>query len=909
MQKLVAWIAAHPVLVVLLSVALSLAAAVPLVDFPSRSLRLQVNPSIASLLSPDDPQRQLQERLRKEFGDSEPIIVSVQLPDLFSAEAMRTIERLGKAYGGLPGVARVVSLATVPNVVADGEEIDLRSFTAQARTNPERIGTFAQRIAENPLYRSTLVSADGRKVAFALLTAGINERDFIETDYPARIRALTHEAAGEVPVWVTGAGVARALTASALLDAVRFTVPATFALMLVLLFLAFRNFLATLVAAMTVAMALLWTLSAAALLRVPFNLVTALVPALVTTLGLSYTIYLLSAYFSAQTREWLDDVPVRTRWVLNRAGLGLLLSGATTAAGFMALFVHGLPAIRGFAVLATLGSLFAVLLSLSFLPSTLTLLRCSRGMRAPPGEIWFANLARLLSSFARRRRFAIIAVSLALLPVAALLSTKIETGAEFIGSFAEEEPVRRDFEAVNADFGGANPLTVFIDTRVDDALAAPLLASQVDAFVQWLRQQPEVGAAVSYVDHLKLIHRSFSGDDPGAERIPEDPAAIKQLLVLGGNDALRRVLDPRLRSTIIEVRLRVDGSRPIAALVQRIDARLRSLPPALDAVVTGNSVLATRTVDKIASGQALSLSIASAVIWLLLSLMFLSLRAGFMALLPTLVPVAIYFGTLGAFGIPLSPTTALIACIVIGIAVDDTIQFLARFNADARAGADEAPAVASALGTVLRPVTLSTAALCMGFLVFAGSSLTTQAQFGLLSAFTLFLSWLTNITLTPALGSQLRIVTLWDSLRLDLGESPQDTIPVLSGLSLREARTFALMSRLEKHPAGRRLIRHGDDAHDVYVVVDGTLEVWVERGDERKSLATLGRGAVIGEAGYFGQRRTANVDTLEPVRLLRFDAEDLERLRLRYPKTAALILRNLNRVQAERLARLTSMIV
>ncbi|MFT4047314.1 MAG: hypothetical protein QM661_11545 [Solimonas sp.] len=65
---------------------------------------------------------------------------------------------------------------------------------------------------------------------------------------------------------------------------------------------------------------------------------------------------------------------------------------------------------------------------------------------------------------------------------------------------------------------------------------------------------------------------------------------------------------------------------------------------------------------------------------------------------------------------------------------------------------------------------------------------------------------------------------------------------------------------------------------------------------------------MIGEAGYFGQRRTANVDTLTPVRVLRFDSQDLERLRLRYPRVAALVLRNLNRIQAERLARATAML-
>ena len=75
-----------------------------------------------------------------------------------------------------------------------------------------------------------------------------------------------------------------------------------------------------------------------------------------------------------------------------------------------------------------------------------------------------------------------------------------------------------------------------------------------------------------------------------------------------------------------------------------------------------------------------------------------------------------------------------------------------------------------------------------------------------------------------------------------------------------------------------------------------------------KALAAMARGAVMGEAGYFGQRRTANVDALTPVRLLRFDSQDLERLRQRYPRIAAVIYRNLNRIQAERLARATAMI-
>ena len=59
---------------------------------------------------------------------------------------------------------------------------------------------------------------------------------------------------------------------------------------------------------------------------------------------------------------------------------------------------------------------------------------------------------------------------------------------------------------------------------------------------------------------------------------------------------------------------------------------------------------------------------------------------------------------------------------------------------------------------------------------------------------------------------------------------------------------------------------------------------------------------MLGEAGYFGQKRTANVDTLTRVRLLRFDDADRERITRRYPAIAARVFLNLNKIQAERMA-------
>jgi CRP-like cAMP-binding protein len=150
----------------------------------------------------------------------------------------------------------------------------------------------------------------------------------------------------------------------------------------------------------------------------------------------------------------------------------------------------------------------------------------------------------------------------------------------------------------------------------------------------------------------------------------------------------------------------------------------------------------------------------------------------------------------------------------------------------------------------------------------------------------------------------MRVVTLWDLLRLDLGPAPQNTIPLFEDLSLRQARIFALMSGVRKYAESDRIINEGEQATDeVFVVIEGELKATIDRDGQEKELSRMARGSVVGEGGAFGRVRSASVTALSEARLLRFTADDLEILRRRYPRIAAIVYRNLNRVQSERMAR------
>lgn len=902
MERILAWLVAHPRRVILATALISLAAALSLFDLETGRLRLQIDPSLERLLPDDDEGQAVFQRLQAAFGDSDRLLLAVKLPSVLSAEGLASIERATSALLAVPGVDDVLSLATAPNLLADAQSLDVSTFSRLAVEQPETIPGMAAQIESNPLYAGSLLTDDDRLAAFVISLEGVDAETFRRTDMAAVLRAAAR-VEGVEAVWLTGAVVIQAATTDALLHTLGFTLPAIFILIVLMLAAAFRCLRATLVATMTICISLLWTLALMVGFQLPLNLVTSIVPPLILTLALSYAVHVLAEFFSPNPA----DDRGRLLRVLRRASLPLLLCGATTAAGFLALGLSPLPAVRQFAGLASAGVVIAILLMLTFLPVMLEIAGCAAHGPLPGTAMW-TRLAERLARFDVRYRSIIIGLSVVAMVVAGLFATRIRSGADYIGNFSPESEVRADFETLNTAFNGATMVSILIETYVNDALTQPELLRQIDELQRWLRSQPEVGAAVSYVDHLKVLNQSLNEGDPAYFRIPDSAAAAKQILVFGGSEALKRAVDAGFRSAVVSIRLNVDDSIAIADFVQRTEARLAQLPRPLDAALTGTPVIATRTVEVLASGQWQSMGVALLVILLMLSVLFNSLRAAALALLPNLAPIVTYFGLLGLTGVSLNPTTSLIACIVLGIAVDDTIHFLTRFNHDARASGSEQKAVASALGHTVRPVTLTSIALILGFLVFTGSELRNQVQFGWLSALTLALAWGVDLTLTPALGSKLRIVSLWDLLRLDLGQSPQHTIPMFAGLSLRQARLFALMARMEVVEAQAAVIREGEVARDMYVIVDGRLEVWVDRDGERRVLAEMTRGAVAGETGYFGQRRTAHVTAVTPARVLRFNSQDLERVRLRYPRIAATLFRNLNRIQAERIARMTAMV-
>jgi predicted RND superfamily exporter protein len=902
MRRFSLFVTSRPRLVLALLALATLAALHGIVDLRSGHVRIEVDPGIDRLLPAGDEERRFYDRARELFGNDQTLLLVLEGDDVFAPDALEQVQRLTRRLEQVPGVERVISLASAVEIEDRGGDIYVGPFFEDVPRDAAALARLRAAVESHPIYRS-LVTEDGGATSLLLTLGAISDREFVERRLSEEVLALAQQEAPGARLSVTGIPHAKLVLSRTILSEMAFIVPGVLGVTALLLLLTFRTLRGVALPMLAIGVAVIWTLGGIGWSGMPFNLVSNIVPPLVITLGFATMMHVVSEYY-----ELLHHAPANDRLthrraieqVLNEMGLTIAVNGLTTVLGFLSLMVSSVTAVREFGLWASVGVVSATLIALTLIPATLALLGPARRLPRQPGAGAVDRIAARLAEFDVRRRRAIFGLALAVLALCAFGIARLRVSTGIVDYFFPRAPVRATYEALNERLGGLGSFFVVLESDEDGAFARPENLAALRELQGWLAAQPEIGHVVSLADPLMLLNRAFHENRAEELRLPDRERLARQLLLFGGEDVTRGLVDANYRTANIIARTRISGSEDVGRLVDRIQERLDQLPQRLRGRVTGDLVLLRHTADGISWGQVESLGTALVTIYLTLSLLLTSLRVGLYALIPNLLPIAVYYGVLGIAGVPLNLATSLIGAITLGIAVDDTVHYFARFALEARRLGDERRATTSTLRSVIRPVTATTVGLCLGFLVLTASDLRYQVQFGLLSAFTMAVGWALELTLSPAICSRIRLVTLWDVLRLDLGPEPHRSIPLFAGLSPRQARVFALMSRMVSVPAGEKLFGEGDRGSEMFVVIDGELVASSSRGGRRVEFSRMRRGDVVGEVALFSDGRTADVDVARDARLLRFGDADLVRLARRYPRIAAQVNRNLNRVLAAR---------
>ena len=182
MNRLFAFVARRPGVVLLLTGVLVLLAVPGVVDPRTGELRLWVDPSINRLLSADDPAVEFYETVRKRFGNDEIVLAVLELSDdaaltdVYDPDVLARVARASERLERLPGVARVLSLSTALDVRGVDGDLRIEGFLEPPPETREDALAVRAALKRNPIYEGLLTSPDDRAAAQLVYFEGISDR-------------------------------------------------------------------------------------------------------------------------------------------------------------------------------------------------------------------------------------------------------------------------------------------------------------------------------------------------------------------------------------------------------------------------------------------------------------------------------------------------------------------------------------------------------------------------------------------------------------------------------------------------------------------------------------------------------------------------------------------------------------
>ncbi|MGH7390320.1 MAG: efflux RND transporter permease subunit [Candidatus Rokuibacteriota bacterium] len=910
MKLLLLWFFDRPRLAAALLVALT-------AFFAWQLPRLEIDPSAEGLMLERDPAREFYEQVERRFGSDNLTVVLVKADDVFTPAVLGIVKRLTDGLERVEGATRVESLTSVRNIKGDGDTLDMEPLVGRAvPDDPGEIARIRADALGNRVFVGNLVAADARATAITIYTDGRPEDREFNRRFTDQVEALIRgEAAPGVTVYQIGSVITRLANARSIEEDQKRVVPICTLVQMLVLWLAFRTPQGMVIPVSTTLLSILWTLGLMALLRLPMNLLTSIVPALLIAISFAEDVHMISEYHLRLERGQAKLDAIRS--MLAEAALPLTITTGTTAVGFATLTLTDVTMLIQFGQAATLGLLANFVVTMLMAPLLMRLWPVPRRLRRAAldrdaTDGWIPRLMERLGHFNLRYRVPILVVAglLAAGSLVGWLNLRVDT--DFVSLFPRDSFIRQRIEDLRRSLGGALNFYVVVDTGREDGVKDPQVLRKIAALQDHLAGTGKVAKTVSVADYIRKMHREMNGGDPAFEVVPDSVEAVAQYLLLLEGTELAKFVDFDASGASIVVRHDLTGSQAISDLRREIEGYIaREFPPTLPARPTGEAILTNNAVDFLAVNELQSLWTTFVVIGLIHALLFLSLRAGLLSMIPNVIPVLTTYGLMGLVGIPLDVSTALVATVAIGIAVDDTVHHMVTYNRQLQEHRDQKVAMFNTLRAQGRPIIYVSAALIASFLPLLLAERVSTVHFGLLAAFAMLMAMVGELTLTPILMYSTQLVTLWDALLLKMPADLVRRAPLFEGLSRWEARKVVLLGGLERVRRGDLMIRKGEAGRDMYMVVTGRLRAFDHYPDGRERLlTTLEPGAVFGEVALMNENvRTAHVAADTDADVLRLDEAALERIRRRFPFTGAKVFRNLARVLAERLRRATDALV
>lgn len=661
----------------------------------------------------------------------------------FTQEGLTAMRRVAGQLEAMPQVRDVLWLDNVPDFNLFGLS---GTLLPSSHASMRQMQAAREDVLENPLAVGQLISQDGNTLLMHLQLDWF----FVTSDEAATIdlRRQAERAAATVP----GADIRFQLTGPVPLHLMMVENHVTnsrqyqligYTIMLLSALVLFRGFAAVVIVAVAPAIGVFWTMGMLHYFDLqdnPFNDI--IVPVLISLVGLADSVHLMVEIRNQRTAGLSTREAARLG--VARVGPACLLTSLTTAIGFVSLSWAHHEVVREFGWCCVLGVGMTLVSVLTVIPL---------GCRSPLGKRLHIGAGNSLIDGQLKRIDPIVGWVLrhdrgmawtaifgtALLAITAL---NLQPDEKRYSGLSESGEAAQALRHLDRSLGGLESGFVSVDWN-EQARDGELL--------KVLRETDELLANEALIGSPLGLHQLLSalpGEGDAAERMT--------LLELLPPSLKRAFYAPERRFASVQFRVQDLGIAAYGDVFERIEVGLDEVMqrhPNFSLSLAGDAPWRWRNIYRVVTDLAGSLGTASIMIWIVLTVVYRSLRIGLISIVPNLFPLAATGTILLISGQYLELVTVCMFTICIGIAVDDTIHFLTRYQEEFRAGGNQKVVIRRAFTGVGSALLMTTVVLVAGMLTAVVGDARDARLFGVMGCMTLIAALFADILLLPALLS------------------------------------------------------------------------------------------------------------------------------------------------------------
>ncbi len=724
------------------------------------------------------------------FEDSVCLVIlqSTDSRSVIRADCLDWIREFGNQVQTIAGVQQVSSLLTLrkPRVNLDAVLRRQSDNSTDAVLNWSPLISFADladdevlqdRLDRLPLLNDLLISSDRTLLLTAValdpefrgvakITPPVTaiEQLLASLPYPENTRS---HLSGVPPIRVD---IIRALQADQYV-----MVPICATLFLIISVVMFRSMLVTAISLMSVLMAVGTAVGLMGWMGQPFNLLSNVVPPLALIIAAANSVHIVKRFQSLLFESSEPTLKI-TIQVMSEMSVTCFLTLATTAIGFGSLLLARSVLLQSLATQAVL-AMFCCYVSLIVVMTSGLALCGDRLSRSKFGRKYDGTLEaerqssndaseritnihessilhRLATRFTdlitrQARLVAFIHIGFAALALAWVSDMRVNS--LMFETYDPQNPVMQTIQLLDKKLSGI----VSLEVQLRGNQASDFFRPDVIAGLQQIRRKAESDSRITfYRDYSQILaafdSRLLSGNSSTADSALRRIHRVTQKVDV--SEVTRDFLSSKEPVARVMMRVHDIGSAGLKTLITDVEHWMQQdLPQDIGYTVTGDAALHAICMDVFVRDLFVSLIAASGVIFALIAVLFRSLRTGLIATVPNLFPLIITIGWMKVRGFELNAGNVIVFAIGLGIAVDDTIHFLARYRLEMLRHSDQLAAVRATMQSCGQAIILTTILIVCGISVLAFSDFVPTRRFAELTAVTMLAALPGDLVLLPCL--------------------------------------------------------------------------------------------------------------------------------------------------------------